>query len=175
MICAGEGGKDSCQGDSGGPMMCSDFTGNWVHCGIVSWGIGCAREGYPGVYARTSHFDQFIKDSQDGIVPPCPGFECGNGQCIPDDWFCDNYPDCDDNTDEPDDCPCDGFKCEISGECFPDWWECDGEVDCDDGTDEHDGCGMKGMKPLATPNSKFSAASTIKFLKYRTERMRMRK
>jgi hypothetical protein len=175
MICAGEGGKDSCQGDSGGPMMCSDFTGNWVHCGIVSWGIGCAREGYPGVYARTSHFDQFIKDSQDGIVPPCPGFECGNGQCIPDDWFCDNYPDCDDNTDEPDDCPCDGFKCEISGECFPDWWECDGEVDCEDGTDEHDGCGMKGMKPLATPNSKFSAASTIKFLKYRTERMRMRK
>ena len=55
MICAGEAGKDSCQGDSGGPM-----TFNGVHVGIVSWGYGCARPGYPGVYSQTDAFLDFI-------------------------------------------------------------------------------------------------------------------
>ena len=55
MICAGEAGKDSCQGDSGGPMTCSG-----KHCGIVSWGYGCAAAGYPGVYAETSNFIDWI-------------------------------------------------------------------------------------------------------------------
>jgi len=63
MICAGESGKDSCQGDSGGPMICERSAGVWVHCGIVSWGIGCARPNYPGVYARTSAFDDFIQQN----------------------------------------------------------------------------------------------------------------
>jgi len=62
MICAGSSGLDSCQGDSGGPMMCSQGP-NTVCCGIVSWGIGCARPGYPGVYARTSHFISWINNN----------------------------------------------------------------------------------------------------------------
>ena len=40
-----KGGKDSCQGDSGGPMT---YMG--THVGIVSWGYGCARPAYPGMY-----------------------------------------------------------------------------------------------------------------------------
>ena len=55
MICAGERGKDSCQGDSGGPMTCGG-----THCGIVSWGYGCAVAGYPGVYTQTSYFVDFV-------------------------------------------------------------------------------------------------------------------
>lgn len=49
MICAGTGGKDSCQGDSGGPLF---DKGSLLRLGTVSWGNGCARAGYPGVYGE---------------------------------------------------------------------------------------------------------------------------
>ncbi|CAH2237274.1 jg11240 [Pararge aegeria aegeria] len=59
MICAGvpEGGKDSCQGDSGGPAV-GDGP---IQLGIVSFGVGCARPGYPGVYSNVSSLRNWIR------------------------------------------------------------------------------------------------------------------
>ena len=60
MFCAGDitnGGKDACQGDSGGPVW--DQSGALV--GAVSWGRGCARPGYPGVYTRVALFIDWIR------------------------------------------------------------------------------------------------------------------
>lgn len=60
MVCAGlpKGGKDACQGDSGGPLL---TTGTNTLIGIVSWGQGCARPNYAGVYSRVSTQLAFIK------------------------------------------------------------------------------------------------------------------
>lgn len=62
-LCAGilpNGGVDTCQGDSGGPLMVSDGLGGLLHAGIVSFGQGCAWPDFPGVYARTATFADWI-------------------------------------------------------------------------------------------------------------------
>ncbi|XP_029996707.1 serine protease 33-like isoform X2 [Sphaeramia orbicularis] len=74
MLCAGlrEGGKDSCQGDSGGPLVYKNST-KWVLGGVVSFGIGCALPNFPGVYARVSKYESWIKSQ---ITSNQPGFVC---------------------------------------------------------------------------------------------------
>lgn len=61
MFCAGDwdGGIDSCGGDSGGPALNQD--GEIV--GVVSWGVQCAKAGYPGMYARVTSEIQWILDT----------------------------------------------------------------------------------------------------------------
>ncbi len=60
-ICAGRQGVDTCQGDSGGPMVRRERNGRWAQVGIVSWGLGCARDGYFGVYTQISTFRPAIR------------------------------------------------------------------------------------------------------------------
>lgn len=56
MFCASVPGvKDACEGDSGGPAV---YQGQL--CGIVSWGMGCARRNYPGVYTSVKTVRGFI-------------------------------------------------------------------------------------------------------------------
>lgn len=57
------GGKDSCGGDSGGPVVGTDIYGDKYLVGLVSWGYGCADARHPGVYARVSHFQEWICDN----------------------------------------------------------------------------------------------------------------
>lgn len=63
MLCAGykEGGISSCYGDSGGPLQCIMEDKRYFLHGITSWGLGCAKPGFPAVYTRVKAFIGWIK------------------------------------------------------------------------------------------------------------------
>lgn len=58
MFCAGIEGKDACQGDSGGPLIISGRL-----AGVTSFGGGCARADYPGVYVNVAALASWIQEN----------------------------------------------------------------------------------------------------------------
>jgi len=61
-LCAGDatnGKIDACQGDSGGPIVYRQGS-NWVLAGLVSWGVGCAKPGYAGIYTNVAYYRDWI-------------------------------------------------------------------------------------------------------------------
>ncbi len=70
-ICAESLGGDSCQGDSGGPLFGTLADGRTVQVGIVSYGLGCATPGFPGVYGEVNNpsIHEFITSTTGGSDP----------------------------------------------------------------------------------------------------------
>ncbi|XP_026826971.1 uncharacterized protein LOC105286577 [Ooceraea biroi] len=62
FLCAGgEPGKDACTGDGGSPLVCLGANGRFEAIGLVTWGIGCADSGVPGVYTNVYNYLSWIR------------------------------------------------------------------------------------------------------------------
>ena len=56
--------RDACHGDSGGPLLGFDRNNCPYLVGITSWGIGCAKAGFAGVYTRVSSHADWIRSKK---------------------------------------------------------------------------------------------------------------
>ncbi|RXG69246.1 Proclotting enzyme [Armadillidium vulgare] len=67
QLCADGGTKDACQGDSGGPLLYQDLEEHdrYFLVGIVSFGVECANEAFPGVYTFIPEFLTWITENVD--------------------------------------------------------------------------------------------------------------
>lgn len=64
-LCAGgEAGHDVCKGDGGSPLICPivGSKDRYYQTGIVAWGVGCAQEKVPGVYANVPYLRPWITE-----------------------------------------------------------------------------------------------------------------
>jgi len=77
---------DTCQGDSGGPLVCEN-QGKWTVYGATSWGRGCGRAEYPGVYSRVQAQLDWIEATMSGVVPTRAPQTCNEQTSTgPDPW-----------------------------------------------------------------------------------------
>ncbi|KAL0134164.1 hypothetical protein PUN28_001180 [Cardiocondyla obscurior] len=79
MLCAGyilhpegTGAQDACFGDSGGPLHVKGIYGQLELIGIISWGRGCGRPNFPGIFTKLTNYIGWLKDRLDSecICPP---------------------------------------------------------------------------------------------------------
>ncbi|KAK0168199.1 hypothetical protein PV327_002024 [Microctonus hyperodae] len=69
-LCAGhtDGSSGSCVGDSGGPLQCRRTDGVWQLAGIISFGSGCAKPGFPDVYTKVQYYIDWIKNTMNNEI-----------------------------------------------------------------------------------------------------------
>ncbi|RVE43042.1 hypothetical protein evm_012313 [Chilo suppressalis] len=62
MCMGGVKDEDTCKGDGGSPLVCEypGVEGRYYQAGIVSWGLGCGREGLPGMYSDVAALRSWV-------------------------------------------------------------------------------------------------------------------
>ncbi|XP_063396161.1 uncharacterized protein LOC134680840 [Mytilus trossulus] len=77
-----------------------------------------------------------------GLDCPARLSKCGERNCLPSEWWCDNEADCYHGEDEQSCGPCGKgeFRCG-NGQCINDILQCNGRCECEDASDEN-GCAM---------------------------------
>ena len=86
MLCAQDEGQDACDGDAGGPLVIRTTNGDDIQVGIISAGLGCAEEPFPGVYSRVSEAYEWIQGevcSRSDYASDA-GFDCGTSGSVSD-------------------------------------------------------------------------------------------